>query len=131
MTMKTDDETTIEVKTNIGGEEISSGKMPLSEFNRRARNFAPDPQSAFEEKTIEDPELEELLDERFLTAKVAGRYNTANRKMKKLIEERGLEDGVRYRVGEYVFRLSTTDREGFEVESGSTRRFAELEIRPA
>ena len=131
MTTKTDDETTVEVKTNIGGEEISSGKMPLSEFNRRARNFAPDPQSAFEEKTIEDPELEELLDERFLTAKVAGRYNTANRKMKKLIEERGLEDGVRYRVGEYVFRLSTTDREGFEVESGSTRRFAELEIRPA
>jgi len=87
-----------------------------------------DPQQEFEEKILEDPELEELLDERFLTANEARRYGAANRKMKKLIEERQLEDDVRYRVGEYVFRLSTSDREGFEVESGSSRRFAELEI---
>ena len=131
MTTKTEDETTIEVKTNIGGEEISSGKMPLREFNRRARNFGPDPQSAFEEKTLEDPELEELLNERFLTADGARRYGAANRKIKKGIEERQLEDDVRYRIGEYVFRLKTTDHDGFEVESGSSRRFAELMISSA
>jgi hypothetical protein len=87
-----------------------------------------DPQQAFEERVLEDPELEGLLEERFLTATEARRYGAANRKMKKLIEERGLEDDIRYRVGEYVFRLSSTDREGFEVESGISRRFAELEI---
>ena len=111
------------VETTLGG---------IKEVARRARkragNFEPDPQQAFEEKVIEDPDLEELLNERFLTANGARRYGTANRKMKKLIEERGLEDDVRYRVGEYVFRLKTTDRDGFEVESGTSRRFAELTV---
>ena len=85
-----------------------------------------DPQQHFEEEFLEDPELEQLITDRLLMAEAARKHGSANRKLKDTIAKRGFKDDIRYRVGEYVFRLSTTDREGFEVESGETRRFAEL-----
>lgn len=86
-----------------------------------------DPQTAFEEKAIEDPELELLIDMRLEHAEGARLYAKANRKLKAHIEAKGYEDEVRYRCGEYVFRMESKDREGYEVGEGQTRRFAELE----
>jgi hypothetical protein len=85
-----------------------------------------DPQTKFEEKTLEDPELVELLDERDLSKPAAARSARTNNKLKELIASRGLVDGVRYRVDGWVFRLSTNTRESHDVAGGTTRRFAEL-----
>ena len=85
-----------------------------------------DPQTKFEEKVLEDPELVDLLDDRDLSKPAAARHAQTNKKLNDLIASRGLVDGVRYRVDGWVFRLATHTREGHTVAGGTTRRFAEL-----
>jgi len=87
-----------------------------------------DPQQHFEEEFLEDPELEQLITDRLLTAEAARKHGSANRKLKDTIAKRALKDDIRYRVGEYVFRLASHSREAHEVDGGTTRRFAELGV---
>jgi len=87
-----------------------------------------DLQQHFEEEFLEDPELEQLITDRLLTAEAARKHGSANRKLKDTIAKRGFKDDVRYRVGEYVFRLASHSREAHEVDGGTIRRFAELGI---
>jgi hypothetical protein len=85
-----------------------------------------DQQMHFEEKFLEDPELAQIIDQRFETRAAAARYARINVKLRVLIASRGLVDNVRYRVNGFVFRLSTNKTESRSVAVGETRRFAEL-----
>ena len=85
-----------------------------------------DPQTHFEEKTLEDPELAQLLDDLFLSREAARKNAATKRKFRDGINNRGLVDGVRYRVDGYTFRLASHTRDEHKIAGGTTRRFAEL-----
>ena len=85
-----------------------------------------DPQTHFEEKIVEDPELVALLDECALTSEAARKNAAAKKKRRELVDKRGYVDNVRYRADGWVFRLASHSRGEHKVAGGKTRRFAEL-----
>jgi outer membrane receptor for monomeric catechols len=85
-----------------------------------------DAQMEFKERFLEDGDLADLIEERMENMAAATAYSRTNAKLREKIAELNLEDGIRYRVNGFVFRLSTNVRDQHSVAGGKTRRFAEL-----
>lgn len=85
------------------------------------------PQMALDEETLEDPELEDLLDKREsakeLMKPYRKRYQDAHKLVMARIAQKELSDGT-YRFGEFIVKQSEAEEKHIEFERTSSKRIS-------
>lgn len=80
-----------------------------------------DPQTSFWDLTIENPDLEQLLEDHAEARVAAAPYARLNKQVKKALD--ALEVGKRYRVGRFVVSPHAISGGGFEVPVWDSKSF--------
>jgi hypothetical protein len=91
--------------------------MPLKE----------DSQSGMFDRTIENPELEDLIEKRIENHESAKAFTAAQRGIKKIIDTLELKDGERVRCGAYVWTSKARQGGGFEMPEWESVGISDLQ----